>query len=83
LDADDWLKTVTKKLEMTQCTAREMVLYTAGRLEGLAADWWDAYTVAHAALNTITLQEFRDSFRVHHIPSGVIMLKQREFLTLK
>jgi hypothetical protein len=41
------------------------------------------YTVAHAAPNTITWQEFRDSFRVHHIPSGVIKLKQREFLALK
>jgi hypothetical protein len=54
LDADDWLKTVTKKLEMTQCTDREMVLYIVGCLEGLAAEWWCAYTIAHAAPNTIT-----------------------------
>jgi hypothetical protein len=54
LNADDWLKTVTKKLEMTQCTDREMVLYTASHLEGLAAAWWNAYTVAHVAPNTIT-----------------------------
>jgi hypothetical protein len=60
-----------------------MVMYAAGRLEGLASEWWDAYTVAHAAPNTITWQEFRDSFRAHHIPSGVINLKQREFLALK
>jgi predicted phage tail protein len=53
-DADDWLKTVTKKLEMTQRTKREIVLYTVGCLEGLAAEWWNAYTVAHAAPNTIT-----------------------------
>jgi hypothetical protein len=32
LDVDDWLKTVTKKLEMTQCIDREMVLYTTGCL---------------------------------------------------
>jgi hypothetical protein len=32
LDANDWLKTATKKLEMTQCTDREMVLYTTGCL---------------------------------------------------
>jgi hypothetical protein len=70
-------------LEMTQCTDREMVLYAAGCLERLAADWWDAYTVAHATPNTITRQEFRDSFRAHHIPSGAIKLKQREFLALK
>jgi hypothetical protein len=54
-----------------------------GCLEGLASEWWSAYTVAHAAPNTITLQEFRDSFRVHHKPSGVIEIKQREFLSLK
>jgi hypothetical protein len=39
LDVDDWLKTITKMLEMTQCTDREMVLYTVGHLEGLAANW--------------------------------------------
>jgi hypothetical protein len=60
-----------------------MVLYTTGYLEGLAAEWWNAYTVAHAAPNTITWQEFRDSFRTHHIPSGVIKLKKRDFLALK
>jgi hypothetical protein len=83
LDADDWLKTVTKKLEMTQCTDREMVLYTAGCLEGLAADWCNAYIVTQVVPNTITWQEFRDSFCVHHNPYGVIKLKQREFLALK
>jgi hypothetical protein len=37
LDADDWLKIVTRKLERAQCTDREMVLYASGRLEGLAS----------------------------------------------
>jgi hypothetical protein len=54
LDADDWLKTVTKKLEIVQCTDREMVLYAAGRLTGQAADWWDAYSTAHPNRNNIT-----------------------------
>jgi hypothetical protein len=83
LDVDDWLKTVTKKLEMTQCTDREMVLYTTSHLEGLSAEWWNAYAVSHAAPNTINWQEFRDSFHEHHISSGVVKLKQREFLALK
>jgi hypothetical protein len=83
LDADDWLKTVTKKLEIVQCTDREMVLYAAGRLTGQAADWWDAYSAAHPNRNNITWQEFRDNFRTYHIPSGVIKLKQKEFLALK
>jgi hypothetical protein len=34
LDADYWFKTITKKLEIIQCTDREMVLYAVGRLVG-------------------------------------------------
>jgi hypothetical protein len=81
LDADDWLKTNTKKLEIVQCTDKEMVLYAAGRLVGQAADKWDAYSTAHPNRQNITWQEFRDNFHTYHIPSGVIKLKQREFLT--
>jgi hypothetical protein len=54
LQADDWIKTVEKILYIAQCTNREKVLYASGRLEGIAADWWDAYTAAHNAPNTIT-----------------------------
>jgi hypothetical protein len=83
LDADDWLKTITKKLEIVQCADREMVLYAAGRLVGQAAYRWDAYSNAHPNRQNITWQEFRDNFRTYHIPSGVIKLKQREFLSLR
>jgi hypothetical protein len=31
-----------------------MVLYASGRLIGPAADWWDSYYAAHAAVDTIT-----------------------------
>jgi hypothetical protein len=48
LQADDWIKTVEKMLNLAQCTDREKVLYASGRLEGTAADWWDAYTAASA-----------------------------------
>jgi hypothetical protein len=54
LDADDWLKTINKKLNITHCNDREKVLYASRRLEGVAADCWDAYIVARAAADTIT-----------------------------
>jgi hypothetical protein len=38
LDADDWLKVIEKKLDITQCNDREKVLYASGRLEGAASD---------------------------------------------
>jgi hypothetical protein len=31
LDTEDWLKVISKKLDITQCTDRESVLYASGR----------------------------------------------------
>jgi hypothetical protein len=82
LDADDWLKVIRKKLDITQCNDQEKVLYALGRLEGAASDWWDAFTAAHANANAITWQEFQVNFHAHHIPSGIMKLKKKEFLSL-
>jgi hypothetical protein len=83
LEADDWLKTVGKMLTTAQCDDREKVLFVTGRLQGIAGAWWDAYVAAHATLDTITWQEFTNSFRSHHIPAGRMKLKKKEFLSLK
>ena len=72
-----------KMLDITKCTDRERVLYASGRLEGTATAWWDAYTAAHNAPNTINWQEFRTKFRENHIPKGLMKLKRQEFLGLK
>jgi hypothetical protein len=80
LDADDLLKVVGKKLDITQCNDRE-VLYALGRLEGVASDWWDAFTAAHANADAVTWQEFQVNFCAHHIPSGIMKLKKNEFLS--
>jgi hypothetical protein len=46
MDADDWLKTVEKKLQVVQCNNREKVLLASHQLIGPVADWWDAYVEA-------------------------------------
>jgi hypothetical protein len=82
LQADDWLKSMDKMLNIAQCTDREKVLYASGRLTGPAADWWDAYCAAKATANTITWAEFFTQFRNYHIPAGLMKIK-KEFLPLK
>jgi hypothetical protein len=47
MDADDWLKTIEKKLQVVPCNNREKVLFASHQLDGPAADWWDAYIEAH------------------------------------
>jgi hypothetical protein len=83
LDADDCLKTVGKMLTTAQCDDRKKVLFAAGRLQGTAGAWWDAYVAAHATPDDIIWQEFTISFRNHYIPAGLMKLKKKEFPSLK
>jgi hypothetical protein len=53
------------------------------QLEGPATDWWDAYVEAHEEPKSINWQEFKNSFRSHHVPLGVMKLKKKEFEDLK
>jgi hypothetical protein len=70
-------------LIIAQCSDREKVLYASGRLIGPAADWWDSYTAAHDAADTITWVELATQFRNYHIPAGLMKIKKKEFLSLK
>jgi hypothetical protein len=83
VDADDWLKTTEKKLQVVQCNNHEKVLFASHQLEGPAADWWDAYVEAHEEQESINWQEFRINFRTHHVPFGMMQLKKKEFEDLK
>jgi hypothetical protein len=57
-------------------------LYASVRLEGAASDWRDSFTAAHTNVDAITWQEFQVNFCAHHIPSGIMKLKKKEFLSL-
>eukprot|EP00267_Zea_mays_P040480 XP_008680306.1 uncharacterized protein LOC103655303 [Zea mays] len=72
-----------KMLNIAKCSDREKVLYASGHLTGPAADWWDACCALHAAVNTITSVEFSTQFRNYHIPTGLMKIKKKEFLSLK
>jgi hypothetical protein len=47
MDADDWLKSVKKKLQVVQYNNHENMLLASHQLSGPAANWWDAYVEAH------------------------------------
>jgi hypothetical protein len=83
MDADDWLKSIEKKLQVVQCNNCEKVLLASHQLSSLAADWWDAYVEAHEEPESINWTKFRTAFRAHHVPQGVIKLKKKEFQDLK
>jgi hypothetical protein len=56
-------------------------LLASHQLSGPIANWWDTYVEAHEEPESINWPEFRAAFRAHHVPQGVIKLK--EFQDLK
>jgi hypothetical protein len=83
MDANDWLRTVEKKLQVVQCNNREKVLLASHQLIEPTADWWDTYVEAHEETSTINWNEFKMAFQSHHVPQGVIKFKKKEFQDLK
>jgi hypothetical protein len=54
MDADYWLKSVEKKLQVVQCNNREKVLLASHQLSDPVANWWDAYVEAMRNLRAST-----------------------------
>ena len=68
LSADDWLRTITKKLNAVRATDEEKVNLATHQLVGAAGEWWENYQDAVNELDAITWQEFVEEFREYHIP---------------
>src|SRR3954468_2459267 len=80
--ADDWLRTINKKLDTIQAQGEEKVRFAAHQLEGPAAEWWDNYQITYPDIAYITWDQFQTAFRTAHVASGVIALKRRELRDL-
>jgi hypothetical protein len=80
--AEDWLKSIEKKLEIAQCTDQEKVLFAAHQLFGIAAEWWETYRNSHQNVGAITWNVFKAQFRAHYVPRRMLKLK-KEFSELQ
>jgi hypothetical protein len=83
MEAEDWLKSIEKKLEIAQCNDHEKVLFAAHQLFGTAADWWDTYCNSHQNVGAITWNELKARFRTHYVPRGTLKLKKKVFSDLQ
>jgi hypothetical protein len=83
MEAEHWLRSIEKKLEIAQCTDQEKVLFAAHQLFGTAAEWWETYRNSHHNVGAITWNEFKARFRTHYVPRGTLKLKRKEFSELQ
>jgi hypothetical protein len=83
MEAEDWLKSIEKKLENAQCNDQEKVLFVAHQLFGATTEWWEMYHNSHQNVGAITWNEFKVRFRTHYVPCGMLKLKKKEFSELQ
>jgi hypothetical protein len=84
LHADAWLRTIESKFALLTIPYADSnkAHFAAQQLRGAARIWWDNYCAMQADGHVISWEEFRNAFRAHHIPEGLMERKLNEFLAL-
>ena len=62
LSADDWLRTITKKLNVVRASDEEKVTLATHQLVGAVGEWWENYQDAVDDPEAITWEEFIGEF---------------------
>jgi hypothetical protein len=57
-------------------------MFAAQQPRGAAGAWWANLLTTQPAGHCVTWAEFREAFRAHYIPKGVMTMKLEQFLTL-
>ncbi|WVZ49935.1 LOW QUALITY PROTEIN: hypothetical protein U9M48_001250 [Paspalum notatum var. saurae] len=74
MEAEDWIRTMERKLELLDCDEQTKIALTTHQL------WCcPSLVVKDAHKNGITWEEFTKAFRKHHVPEATKDLKAEEF----
>ncbi|WVZ83110.1 hypothetical protein U9M48_030287 [Paspalum notatum var. saurae] len=77
MEAEDWMRTIERKLELLNCDEQTKIALATHQLSGTALAWWEIVKAPHK--NGITWKEFTKAFRQHHVPEATKDLKAEEF----
>ncbi|GJM99484.1 hypothetical protein PR202_ga16585 [Eleusine coracana subsp. coracana] len=83
MEAENFLRKLESKFGLLTCTPVQKTLFAAQQLHGAAGAWWANHVASMGTDRQITWDEFKDAFRAHYNPAGLVRRKAREFTTLK
>jgi hypothetical protein len=83
LEVDSWLRTMESKFGLLHYTEYQKTLYTAQQLRGIAGAWWASYITTLPANHHVPWGEFLTAFHAHHLSTGLLCSKLKEFLDLE
>jgi hypothetical protein len=78
------IRTIESKFSLlvVPCSDANKTHFATKQLHGMACLWWDNYFAVLPADHVVTWKEFKNAFRAHHIPEGLMERKLNEFLSL-
>src|SRR3954468_12786811 len=82
LEADDWLRSIERKLDTAHVAPDDRVIFAVYFLEGAAFRWWENYVAMQPDGHVVTWQEFCVAFRGYHILDELLEGKKEEFCNL-
>src|ERR1041385_5235224 len=82
LDADDWLRDITRQLEFANVSAADYVNFASYFLRGPAAQWWDTYKGSLVEGTVVTWNDFKTAFRAPYVPQELMNRMKAEFRNL-
>jgi hypothetical protein len=83
LEADTWV-IETKFFAFTlPCSEEHNANFVTLQLRSKELMWWEHFKSMQLARHEVTWAEFKQTFKDHHIPKGLMDRKMRELLALK
>jgi hypothetical protein len=84
LEAEAWVKAIEAKFSafVLPCSEENKANFAALQLRGEALMWWDHFKSMQRG-HAVTWDEFKQAFKSHHIPKGLMDWKMREMLALR
>jgi hypothetical protein len=83
LEVDEWVRVMEQKFGLIRCTETQKPLFVGQQLRGPASTWWANFSAIQPTRHLVTWAEFKQAFRKHYIPEGVLQMKMEEFIRLK
>jgi hypothetical protein len=84
LEAEAWIKAIEAKFSafVMSCSKENKANFAALQLRGEALMWWDHFKSMQRGC-AVTWDDFKQAFKSHHIPKGLMGRKMRELLALR
>jgi hypothetical protein len=83
LEADSWHHITESKFGLLHCTEYQKILYVAQQLRSAARAWWACYNATLPKDHHVPWGEFYTAFCAHHLSTGLLRSKLKEFLDLE